>query len=124
MFDFTFLNRKVCTNKTTSLRAGSKVSREETKKWSHISKLVALHKFNEAVFQYHRFYPAVLFPPSVDFTLLPSLKLCFFLTDKLLIALQITPIPQCLPRNQEAQMCALDAGEQCTQRRRLLEEAM
>lgn len=52
-----------------------------------------------------------------------SLKLCFFLTDKLPIALQITRMPQSLPRNQGAQMCVLDVGKQCTQQRRLSEEA-
>ncbi|XP_051269681.1 cysteine and glycine-rich protein 1b isoform X1 [Dicentrarchus labrax] len=48
----------------------------------------------------------------------------FFLTVKLLIALQITPMPRSLPRKQGVQMCALDVGRQCMQRRRLLEGAI
>lgn len=43
---------------------------------------------------------------------------------KLLIALQITPTPPSLPREQGAQMCVLDVAPQCTQRRRSSVEAI
>lgn len=47
-----------------------------------------------------------------------------FLTDPVLIALQITKTAQSLPRSQQVLMHVLDVGKQYMQQRRFWEQAM